>query len=286
MPPSNNNTFRNSDYFFYVANIVLKGTVCVTTQPLAGLQTIRQRNVGQEFMDSITILKNRGLFKGIVPGSIREMGKAVYKGPILLNAQNMVTTLLKNNVSEDWSKNRAVVNFLAGMGAGFADALISQPLDRMATYLKASTIHNQSFISYLRNSDSVFDVYQKLAKGFWVYALKQSVMISSFFISHSWSKLHVKKLFPDNEVMQHLFNTIVPPIVPAVVGSPIDVIKVARQMPGSSHGSSWQAMRTLIRNHGRKALTAGLGCKISLTYVGYVVNSFMLTLFQHHQSRR
>jgi len=195
---------------------------------------------------------------------------------------------------------------VAGAISAIIDSVLSQSVDRAATFVKSSHKHEQTFIAYLKSSASYSAMLCKLVEGFSMYVPKQVAMQVTLFLAQSHAKAHAEKLFPVSEtnqakVKQAVFVTAVTPIFPALIAGPFDVMKTLLQHPGAKaiqpgvkaalHSSTevvqqhavkpslYIIYRTLLDTHGSKGLFAGVGWKIVLTYTGYTINAAGLTLY-------
>jgi hypothetical protein len=283
----NKNNFSTSTFLQCLSwYFLIKLVVTLPTQPIAVAQTQKQKNPDLNFFKTIKTVSKVGAFKGLSASLFREFFKLLYKGPLLLGAKDISNYLITNYYPEEFHNNKTVVNFTASMIVAGSDTVLSVIPDRIATFYKASDAGaDKGFYSYLKTSKGPLEIFNKLTKGFTPYLMKQSVLTTALFFGQDWAKSASITFFPENERAQLAFTTAVGPILPAISSAPFDVIKTWMQMPGASKKSVYNTCTDIIKQHGLKGATAGVGWKLALTYTGYSINTLGLTLYQRAQEK-
>lgn len=228
-----------------------------------------------------------GPFTGVVPGVGRELFKGLYKAPIMKEAQASTHRLMVTIFPEHMHNYRLLANCIAGVGAGLADATLSQFIERYKTFLTTSSKGGESFTSYIKNSENITVIWQKLTKGYGAYSLKQSLMMSSFFVFNDLGNDLADRVFnPEQNALHCAFAAIFTGLAVGVFGVPLDAVKTKLQMNGATSLSMREVVSHTMKTSGPRGLIAGFELKAFQIVSGYTFNALFINYTKESSQAR
>ena len=296
-------------HFFLKTNFMLalgKVILVIPTQPLHVVMRRQQGalasnpprvlSFGEAYSEIRMNQPMKALFKGTLPGSVKEFSKNLfYKGALITGAPHLAESLLPQSIKEYTSTTQyhLIKCVFAGSIASFSDALLGGGLERIATYRATSQGKeaDASFSKEFLQNQTVLGKIRFLYKGFVPTALKGTLAFSTMFAVSQPIRYHTAAMYghsPKDAAPWYssLTSAFLAGLAVAFVSSPLDIIKTQAQMPGSKGKNTFRALHDNYSLHGLRGITAGLPAKTAMITMGWSLNFFAMQKMDEYKEKR
>ena len=266
-----------------------KAAAVIPTQPLHVIQKMQQAKfmtAPQAFAEIRKSNNFSAFFKGTTAGAGKEFIKCVgYKAWLLNGAPGYAKMMLPASLSPQ--EHPLLHASVAGTFAGVSDLLLGGPLDNVSTFQSTSQgAHAKAKFfekaaapeSFLKQGSGIV---KRLYRGALPAGLKSSVAFTTSFYTKKPIKNWVKDMYhiPGNTEMPW-YATFTSAVMSggavAVTCSALDIAKTQAQMPNPNHLPFMMALKNNFKQHGVRAVTAGIPIKFLMVAMGWGINYVMI----------
>ncbi|MCC2646896.1 MAG: carrier protein [Rickettsiaceae bacterium] len=252
----------------------IKFGITLFKQPFFVVQTSKQANPSIPLIEMVKKIYSdnglKGFYKSMPATLCINVLTESYRGPLMVSAPKYINEYTPDSLSK---YSVFLTGFLAAPTISFVDTMLLGPLVRMSTHqlsVKENIKIKDIALSYAKGH-FIKECYQGSSALF----LQNTVLWWTFFWFDDFNKNCIKKHVGEVSYFTLAATSVAGGIVMSSVNIAFDTIRVQMQQVHNKDTSILNVTKSLIRNHGFKALFAGLPPKMIGGVIGYGYKSFL-----------